>query len=100
MVVGMNDAAGQGGVIVMYGRHGITLFGGEFVDFGGGDFVVKLFNHFHGQRSIIDVDADVFAAFFDAFHDFVETHDFKFSGAFENIHLFIVFENRWFHAMG
>ena len=89
-MVGDNDSSGQYIVIGVNRRHRSTLFGTQFVDFGGRNGVIELVNHFHSQSRIIDFNADFLASSLDSLQNFVKFYRFNVTVALSNAHVIVI----------
>ena len=91
-MIGHDEATGQRTIIVMNRRHGRTLFGGDFVDFVGGNAVKQLVDDFDDEGRIIDLYVGFFADFLDSLQNLVKRNDFSVPIAFGHKHFRRVFK--------
>ena len=86
VVVRDGDVACESAIIVVDGRHGCALFGGEFVDFSGGNLVVQLIDDLHRELCVIDFNTSLLTDALDSAQNLVERHDLGFAVSFYNKH--------------
>ena len=86
VVIRDGDVACESSVIVVDGRHGRALFGGEFVDFSGGNLVVQLIDDLHGELCVIDFNTSLLTDSLDSAQNLVERHDLGLAVSFYNKH--------------
>jgi hypothetical protein len=71
-MIGDCDMTGERSVVGMCGRHRGTLLGGELVNLGCGNLVIKLIDDFHSERGIVDFDVGFLTDTLDALQNLVE----------------------------
>ena len=92
VMVGNDQAARQGAVVVVDGGHGRTLFGGDFVYLVRRNAVKQLVNDFDDQRRVVDLNVGVAAHLFNTLKNLIKRDDFLFAVALGHIHFGSVFK--------